>query len=137
MCDSLFQRRCAPFVSTSHTNGRQRTTVNDAMTIDPFSGNDGQRDIHRAINELAERLPPPLQPLARLAYNYRWAWSPGAGLLFRDIDPAHWRHSGCNPRHVIEAASPRRFQQLSRDETFVARLRTLADRLDADLQRPW
>lgn len=107
------------------------------MTIDPFSGNDGQRDIHRAINELAERLPPPLQPLARLAYNYRWAWLPGAGLLFRDIDPAHWRHSGCNPRHVIEAASPRRFQQLSRDETFVARLRTLADRLDADLQRPW
>ena len=90
------------------------------MTSQVFSANDGQRDLQRAINELAERLPPPLQPLARLMYNYRWAWLPGAGLLFRDIDFAHWQRSGCNPRHVIEAVSPRRLQQLSRDEPFVA-----------------
>jgi len=111
--------------------------MTDATTTNAFSDNDGRRDFQQAINELAERLPVTLQPLARLIYNYRWAWLPGAGTLFRDIDSAHWRRSGCNPRHVIEAASPRRLQELSRDEPFVARLRTLADRLDADLQRPW
>ena len=119
-----------------HVRRPWKAAVNDAMTIEAFSANDGQRDIQRAINELAERLPIPLQPLARLIYNYRWAWLPGAGTLFRDIDPAHWQRSGCNPRHVIEAVSPRRLQQLARDEPFVARLRTVADRVDADLQRP-
>jgi starch phosphorylase len=107
------------------------------MTIETFSANDGRHDLQRAINELSERLPIPLQPLARLIYNYRWAWLPGASTLFSDIERAHWRRSGCNPRHVIEAASPRRLQQLAHDEPFVARLRTLADRVDADLQRPW
>ena len=107
------------------------------MTSDTFSADDGRRDLQRSINELTERLPPLLQPLARLIYNYRWAWLPGAGALFHDIDLAHWRRSGCNPRHVIEAVSPRRLQELSRDEPFVARLRTLADRVDADMQRPW
>jgi starch phosphorylase len=107
------------------------------MTMETFSANDGRRDLQRAIAELTERLPIALQPLARLIYNYRWAWLPGASTLFADIERAHWRRSGCNPRHVIEAASPRRLQQLARDEPFVARLRTLADRVDADLQRPW
>src|SRR5579862_7187015 len=121
-------------VSTPYA--RWKAIVNNAMS-GTFSADDGQRDIQRAIKELAERLPTPLQPLARLVYNYRWAWLPGAGALFHDIDRAHWRRSGCNPRHVIEAVPPRRLQELSRDEPFVARLRTLADRADADLRQPW
>lgn len=38
---------------------------------------DGSRDIERAANDLAARLPEQLTPLARIAYNYRWSWTPG------------------------------------------------------------
>ena len=37
----------------------------------------GERDLNRAAAALASRLPEPLGVLARLAYNYRWAWDPG------------------------------------------------------------
>jgi len=49
--------------------------------------NDGREDIRRAAAELAERLPDPLAPLARLAYNYRWSWLPGGPEVFSAIDP--------------------------------------------------
>ncbi len=38
---------------------------------------DGSRDLARAVDRLARRLPEPLQPLATIAYNYRWSWTPG------------------------------------------------------------
>ena len=34
----------------------------------------GHRDAMEAVAELAERLPEALQPLAALAFNYRWTW---------------------------------------------------------------
>ena len=39
--------------------------------------NDGREDVRRAAEDLAERLPDALTPLARLAYNYSWSWLPG------------------------------------------------------------
>jgi hypothetical protein len=33
----------------------------------------GQTDLDAAIADLAERLPGPLRPLARVAYDYRWS----------------------------------------------------------------
>ena len=38
---------------------------------------DGSSDMARAVDRLARRLPEPLYPLARIAYNYRWSWTPG------------------------------------------------------------
>ncbi len=107
-----------------------------ADTTTELEPNDGRRDRARAITELAERLPGPLLPLARLVYNYRWAWMVGGASLFHDIDPAGWRHSGCNPRAVLEAAPPRRLQELARDAGFVEQVEHFAARVDADLQRP-
>ena len=101
-----------------------------------FGPHDGRRDLERAVGELAERLPEPMQPLASLAFNFRWSWMVGGGDLFRDIDPDAWRRSGCNPRGVIEATSPRRFQELARDGAYVARLRAIVDAVAADLRRP-
>src|SRR5512140_742534 len=97
------------------------------MMIRALHPNDGHRDVERAIDELGERLPLPLLPLARLAYNYRWSWIPGGAQLFHDLDPAHWRRSACNPRYVIEATVPRRFHELARDEAYVARVRAMAE----------
>ena len=43
----------------------------------------GASDLERAASLLAERLPAPLRPFARLAYNYRWSWSLEGPELFR------------------------------------------------------
>lgn len=98
---------------------------------------DGRRDIERAVGELAERLPEPLLPLVRVAYNYAWSWIPGAAGLFRDIDPENWRRSGCNPRYVIEVAAPHRLSELSSRPEYLERLRAVVAGIDAALKRPW
>jgi starch phosphorylase len=94
------------------------------------AGGDGRRDVERAVAVLAERLPEPLLPLARIAYDYSWAWSPGGPELFRTIDPALWRRSGGNPRWLIEAVAPHRLRELAGDAGFVARVAAQAARLD-------
>jgi starch phosphorylase len=58
---------------------------------------DGRRDIARAIEGLAARLPAAASALARLAYNYRWSWMPGGRDLFRAIDPERWDAVQQNP----------------------------------------
>ena len=52
---------------------------------------DGQADLTRAAESLASQVPEPLAPLARLAYNYRWAWTPGGPQLFRAVNAMRWR----------------------------------------------
>ena len=42
----------------------------------------GRRDLARAQAALAARIPEPLAPLARLAFNYWWSWTPGGPELF-------------------------------------------------------
>src|SRR5258706_5044392 len=101
-----------------------------------YGPNDGRRDVERVVFELAERLPEPLKSLAAVAFNYRWSWVLGGGILFHDIDPDAWRRSNCNPRYVIEATSPRRFQELARDEGYIGRVHGLNAAIAADLQRP-
>ena len=56
----------------------------------------GRRDLERAAEALATRLPEPLGVFARLAYNYRWAWDPDGPDVFRDHRP-----------RPLGAASPR------------------------------
>ena len=94
---------------------------------------DGRLDLARAVAELADRLPEPLAPLARIAFNYRWSWLHGAADLFRDVDPELWRRSSWNPRYLIESVPPRRFHELARDASYVARLRLIGDRIWRDL----
>jgi starch phosphorylase len=106
----------------------------DEETTQP---SDGRRDQERAVAELAERLPQPLWPLARLAYNYRWCWIAGGAALFREIDPALWRRSECNPRYVIEAVPPHRLRELAGHREYVERLEALAACAEGDLNRPW
>ncbi|HTF34207.1 MAG TPA: alpha-glucan family phosphorylase [Myxococcota bacterium] len=95
----------------------------------------GKGDIERAIADLVERLPPPISPLARIAYNYRWTWTEGGGDVFRDMDPPLWQRSGFNPRWLIEALPPHRLQQLAADPSFVQRVAHIASELDADARR--
>lgn len=103
---------------------------------EPRTALDGRRDLEQAIAVLAERLPGPLIPLARVAYNYRWSWMEGAAAVFREIDPVQWQRSCGNPRLVIESAPPARLRQLSGKVEFVRRVERCAARLEADLGRP-
>ena len=97
---------------------------------------DGSRDLARAIGEMEERLPEALAPLARVVFNYRWSWLSGGSALFRDMAPALWRRSGCNPRETVEALPLHRLDELARDAAFAARVAGAAAELDADLARP-
>ena len=62
----------------------------------------GRRDLERAAEALATRLPEPLGVFARLAYNYRWAWDPDGPDVFRDDRP---RPLGAGRREPGEAAA--------------------------------
>ncbi len=106
------------------------------MTSNETVPNDGRRDRERAVDELRDRLPEPLWPLAFLAFNYRWSWLVGGASVFSEIDAAHWRRGGCDPRHVIEAVPPRRLHELAGQEDYVERLRSVADFVEADMRRP-
>jgi starch phosphorylase len=100
------------------------------------ASHDGARDIERAVADLAQRLPRALQPLARLAFNYRWCWMRGGAGLFRDIDPVRWERCQGNPCAMIGLTPLHQLQKLASDRKYTARVATLAALLEADLQRP-
>jgi glycogen phosphorylase len=97
---------------------------------------DGREDIRRAADELAERIPARLAPLARLAYNYRWSWLPGGPELFAAID--HERFELClqNPVRLLQEASTRALRRAAEDDTLVAHATALEAQIREDLERP-
>jgi starch phosphorylase len=97
---------------------------------------DGREDIERAIEELAERLPPQLAPVARLAYNYRWSWMPGGAELFASIDRERFELSLQNPVRLLQEASSRALRRAAEDDALVARAVELQSQVRADLERP-
>jgi starch phosphorylase len=98
---------------------------------------DGREDIRRVADELAERIPVQLAPLARLAYNYRWSWLPGASELFASIDRERFELCLQNPVRLLQEASPRALRRAADDGAVVARAQELESQVNADLARPW
>src|SRR3954451_9812222 len=94
----------------------------------------GSRDLERAADALATRLPESLGVLARIAYNYRWAWDPDGPDLFRSIDPDRWERVAENPVKFLEEA--KNLIAASQDEDVLARAAALEARISADLARP-
>ncbi|MCU1428603.1 MAG: putative alpha-glucan phosphorylase [Actinomycetia bacterium] len=101
----------------------------------PFSF-DHSPDIARATERLAAHLPPPLAPLARVAYNYRWSWTPGARETFRAIDPARWERVGGNPVRLLTEADSDAIDRAALDPAMVRQVEALVSIVDADLARP-
>ncbi len=101
-----------------------------------YGVDDGARDMEQAVAELAERCPQPLEPLARIVFNYRWTWLPGASALFASSDRNLWRKSCCNPRWLVESLPPRRMRELAADPGFLQHMSEIAQRIDSDLERP-
>ena len=97
---------------------------------------DGREDVRRAAEELAERIPPRLAPLARLAYNYRWSWLPGGPELFAAIDRERFELCLQNPVRLLQEASARALRRAAEDDALVARAIELEEQVKADLERP-
>jgi starch phosphorylase len=97
---------------------------------------DGRRDIERAAGELAERLPGPLAPLARLAYNYRWSWLPGGHELFESIDAERFALCQRNPVRLLQEAPLDALRRAAGDRALVERAEALEVEVKADLARP-
>src|SRR3954454_427732 len=97
----------------------------------------GAADVEAAAAALATRLPVELQPLAELAYNYRWSWTTGGPELFAGIDPIRWGLCHGNPVRLLQEVPPSVCQRLSNDSDFAARMHDVHARVAADLVRPY
>jgi glycogen phosphorylase len=108
--------------------------VTTSPTFQP-SSLPGARDIAAAADRLASLLPAELDPLARLAFNYRWSWEPEGEAVFRAVDEHGWELSGHNPVRLLSDLTPEAAEAAAGD----TRLRALTDRMaamvEADLAR--
>src|SRR5437667_5289291 len=84
-------------------------------------------------------LPPPLQPLQPLSWNYWWSWAPDGNEVFRDLDPGLWQQCEQNPRILLAQVSDLRLAQVAADPVFADRIRRLSAQFNAYLSdtRPW
>jgi Protein of unknown function (DUF3417) len=96
----------------------------------------GDEDLARRAADLAAKLPEGLAPLARIAYNYRWAWYPRGKGVFREIDPGRWLLSGENPVRLLQEASSEALARAAGDPDLLARATALEDAFAEDLGRP-
>lgn len=74
------------------------------------------------IYKVYPAIPESLEFLDYLARNLWWSWNHEAIELFRRINSGLWEASGKNPVAFLSRISQRRFEELSRDESFIGHL---------------
>jgi glycogen phosphorylase len=97
---------------------------------------DGARDVARAVDRLARRLPEPLQPLAKIAYNYRWSWTPGGRELFRSLGAHRFGLANENPVRFLRDLLEKDLLAAATDASYLERIELVAADLASDLARP-
>ena len=97
---------------------------------------DGHDDLLRAADALAARVPQPLAGLARLAFNYRWSWTPGGHDVFAAIDPVRWERCGENPVRLLGEAGQDALDRAAADAALLERVAAVAAAVREDLDRP-
>jgi starch phosphorylase len=120
---------------SSESIGSRRRNLSASPPILP-QVHAGRRDLERAADALATRIPEPLGVFARLAYNYRWAWSPEGPELFRALDPDRWDRCAENPVRLLQAAAVDRLAAAAGDAELLARAAALEELIRADVARP-
>ena len=106
------------------------------MSYGRVTMNDGREDVRRAADELAERLPDALAPLARLAYNYRWSWLPGGPDIFAAIDADRFYLANQNPVRLLQEATATALRRAAADDALLDRIGVVEAQVRADLERP-
>jgi starch phosphorylase len=97
---------------------------------------DGTRDLRRAVDRLARRLPEPLEDLAWISYNYLWSWTPGGSDLFASIDDHRFKLAGENPVRFLLNLPERDLLSAATNKEYLELLAIVAQRMEADLARP-
>ncbi len=97
---------------------------------------DGSRDVRRATERLARRLPESLEDLAWIAYNYLWSWTPRGEDLFRLIDDHRFSMAGENPVRFLSNLPERDLLRAATSPEILDVLAGVAARMEAELARP-
>jgi starch phosphorylase len=90
----------------------------------------GEGDVERAVAELTSRLPEPLHPLARLAYNYWWSWARGGRDVFAAIDERRFAATNDNPIRFLRDLTSSRLEQAANDSQLVGDIAALGTAFD-------
>ncbi|MBS1705981.1 MAG: alpha-glucan family phosphorylase [Armatimonadetes bacterium] len=80
--------------------------------------------------EVVSELPEALQPLRKLAMNFRWTWHHETQQLFSEVDPQLWTAVEHNPLELINRLSAERKEKLAQDEVFLVKLQLCERDLD-------
>lgn len=71
---------------------------------------------------VTRHLPEQLTGLEMLCKNLWWCWNDEAKALFKSIDAELWHKSGHNPMEILDKVSLKRYNELAKDEDFLARM---------------
>ena len=74
------------------------------------------------------RVPAPLAPLERLAWNYWWSWAADGAEIFRDLEPEIWEECEYNPRQLLAKTSAYRLAEAATDPVYLERVRRIDER---------
>ncbi len=77
------------------------------------------------------RLPAPLAPLERLAWNYWWSWAADGAEIFRDLEPEIWEECEYNPRLLLAKTSAYRLAEAATDPVYLERVRRIDERFQS------
>jgi starch phosphorylase len=90
-----------------------------------------KKELQQPTGTHRRELPPTLQPLEALAWNYWWSWAPDGAELFRDLDPGIWEQCERNPLALLAQISDLRLSQIAADPAFADRIVRLFERFSA------
>lgn len=71
---------------------------------------------------VTRHLPEQLTGLEMPCKNLWWCWNDDAKALFKSIDAELWHKSGHNPMEILDKVSLKRYNELAKDEDFLARM---------------
>lgn len=86
--------------------------------------------------EVVASLPDSLQPLQKLAANFRWTWHHPTRELFRAIDRPLFEELGHNPVQLVRETPAERLEELSHDRVFLSMLQECSEDLERYLSEP-
>src|SRR4029078_10518668 len=77
------------------------------------------------------RLPAPLAPLERLAWNYGGSWAADGAEIFRDLEPEIWEDCEYNPRQLLAKTSEYRLAEAATDPVYLERVQRIDEKFQA------
>lgn len=80
---------------------------------------------------VTRHLPEELSGLETLCKNLWWCWNDNAKALFKSVDANIWHKSGHNPMEILDKVSLKRYNELAKDQDFLARLKDVMDEFNA------